>query len=374
MKEVLLRSVPNGVGLHEYYDLLPDIVARFDRDFRHLFVNKIIESITGRKREEFLGKSNAELGMPRELVDLWHGMLEKILITKSKQEVEFEFPASDGNRYFHMVGNPEFDTNGEVLSIFIITRDNTEKKKLQEKLIVAVKQSSYESILREFTHHLNNPLAVVMARLELLEQKANANFTPAHLNQIQSIKKEVSRMRDLVSAMTRSSTAMGLLEIPKYSMMVSELIEAAIQLTEVSLGEQKQRIQIQSVNDYLIDSGCSELVETLAELLKNAMDSTHDRPAQAISVCTDIDGQNFHITVFDNGNEIPVGIREKIFDPFFTTKGPSHRGLGLSIVKSRIQRLGGEIYYRRENEMNQFQISLPKFFVSSAAEEAVVES
>ncbi len=363
MKEVLLRSAPVGYELHKYYDLLPDIVARFDREFRHLFVNQTIEAVTQRKREEFLGKTNAELGMPSELVKLWHDLLEKIFVTKAKQELDFEFPAKDGIRFFHMVGNPEFDSHGEVISVFVITRDLTEKKKLQEKLIQSVRQASYLSILSEFTHHLNNPMAVLVARLEILHREKATISSSKVVEQIEGIQSAVLRIKDLVSAMKSSQlTESYSLHIPKYSMTISELIEAAIHLSCSDLTGESMNIQRQIQENFLLESGCTELVEAIGELFKNAMDSAATNRDLCIRVKSKTTSTHWFLEVEDNGKEIPNELREKIFDPFFTTKGPSHRGLGLSIVKSRVHSLGGEVSYLRENSENIFQIRLPMNF------------
>lgn len=366
MKNVILRSVPEGFELHKYYYLLPDIVARFDREYRHLFVNRTIEAVTGRKREEFLGKTNAELGMPAELVNVWHGLLGNIVKSKTKLEADFEFPAQDGVRFYHMVGNPEFDAEGEVVSVFVITRDLTEKKKIQEKLIQSVKQSSYQSVLSEFTHHLNNPLSVVSARLELLNRKKEEIRSAGIQDQIESIQMEIHRMRDLVTAMTKSTSSLAAYDIPQYSMMVSELIDAVLQMYGAQSQSASVEILKECAEDILIESGCGELVEAIGELVKNAMESSKAQSNPKVWIQSETSASDLKIEIIDSGSEVPFDLREKIFDPFFTTKGPAHRGLGLAIVKSRLQRLGGEVNYRRENGKNHFQILLPSFFVSSA--------
>lgn len=362
MKDILLRSVPEGYELHKYYDLLPDIVARFDREYRHLFVNQTIEAVTQKKREEFLGKTNIELGMPPELVKVWHDMLEKIFITKKKQETDFEFPAQDGSRFFHMVGNPEFDSQGEVISIFVITRDLTEKKKLQEKLIQSVRQASYFSILSEFTHHLNNPLAILVARLEILEREKDSIPSAKVVEQIDGLQKAVLRIKDLVAAMKKSTPSESSLNIPKYSMMISEVIDAAVQLSSFDSVNPDIGIYRSIQEDFLVESGCGELMEAISELLKNAKESVRTKASPRITLKSLSNQSHWILEIVDSGEEIPNELREKIFDPFFTTKGPSHRGLGLAIVRSRVHSLGGEVSYRREGSENRFQIRLPSNF------------
>ena len=45
-------------------------VARFDRRCRHTYLNRYGESVYGLPREKVIGRTNAELGLPPELVDL----------------------------------------------------------------------------------------------------------------------------------------------------------------------------------------------------------------------------------------------------------------------------------------------------------------
>ena len=52
-----------------------------------------------------------------------------------------------------------------------------------------------------------------------------------------------------------------------------------------------------------------------------------------------------HIEVADDGPGVPESERERIFEPFFRGKGSdaSGSGLGLSIVRAVVQRLGGSL-------------------------------
>ena len=54
-----------------FAEFLSDIVARFDPQFRHTYVNAAVQQHTGRPPQAFIGKTNRELGMPTPLVDYW---------------------------------------------------------------------------------------------------------------------------------------------------------------------------------------------------------------------------------------------------------------------------------------------------------------
>ncbi|HNR68951.1 MAG TPA: ATP-binding protein [bacterium] len=69
------------------------------------------------------------------------------------------------------------------------------------------------------------------------------------------------------------------------------------------------------------------------------------------------------VRIRDNGNGIPVAIREKLFTPFFTTKPPGKgTGLGLSISYDVIvHQHGGQLYFEsEEGQFAEFIIQLPK--------------
>ncbi|MGB3223917.1 MAG: chemotaxis protein CheB [Desulforhopalus sp.] len=111
----------------------PDIVVRFDLRLRHLYLNKAIEKYTGRKREEFIGKTNRELGMPEDMCQLWDEEFLKPVSTLKDNSFEFEFPSVTGVTHFHSRVVPEFSSDGRVASLLLVTRDITsEKKYLQE--------------------------------------------------------------------------------------------------------------------------------------------------------------------------------------------------------------------------------------------------
>ena len=60
--EVALRDRQRQ--LHTLADNSPDILSRFDRQLRHVFINSAGLGAIGLQRSEVLGRTNRELGMP----------------------------------------------------------------------------------------------------------------------------------------------------------------------------------------------------------------------------------------------------------------------------------------------------------------------
>ncbi|MDX2229073.1 MAG: GAF domain-containing protein [Leptolyngbyaceae cyanobacterium bins.349] len=133
----------------------PDVVVRFDREFRHLYVNPSIERLTGIPVPAFIGKTNRELGMPEVLIDFWETQLRQVLTTSEEQTIEFESMTLAGLRYFQSRLVPEFTQEGRVETILSVTRDITDRKQVEEALQL---QAEREALLGVITQRIRESL------------------------------------------------------------------------------------------------------------------------------------------------------------------------------------------------------------------------
>ncbi|WP_414580836.1 PAS domain S-box protein [Scytonema sp. PCC 10023] len=121
----------------------PDIISRIDSEFRHLYVSPGIEQVTGIPAEEFIGKTNIDLGMPPENCRLWHENWQQIFTTGQSRSIEFNFQALNGTRWYQSRFVPEFAADGTVESIIGYLRDVTEFKRneQQERFLAQASQT-----------------------------------------------------------------------------------------------------------------------------------------------------------------------------------------------------------------------------------------
>lgn len=111
----------------------PDIISRIDSEFRHLYVSPAIEQITGIPAEEFIGKTNIDVGMPPENCRLWHENWQQIFTTGQSRSIEFNFQALNGTRWYQSRFVPELAADGTVESIIGYARDVTEFKRVEQQ-------------------------------------------------------------------------------------------------------------------------------------------------------------------------------------------------------------------------------------------------
>jgi len=115
-------------------DNLPDVVARYDRSLRYVYINRQIEAITGIAADDFLGKTNRELGMPPELVDQWEEALAHVFEQGETVKVRFVFPGVNGTRHYESRLVPERGADGAFETVLGIARDITESVMAEQQL------------------------------------------------------------------------------------------------------------------------------------------------------------------------------------------------------------------------------------------------
>ncbi|APW44239.1 PAS domain S-box protein [Rhodoferax saidenbachensis] len=124
----------------QFADYMQNIVAQFDAQFRHLYVNKAVETATGLPSEWFLGKTNRELGMPRVLCDLWDRELRTVFESGRTSEISFSF---DGPSQKHQIYSRLIPLQGEdgiVTSVVSDGKDITDLAQAQAQLQTLIRE------------------------------------------------------------------------------------------------------------------------------------------------------------------------------------------------------------------------------------------
>ncbi|MBI3935844.1 MAG: PAS domain S-box protein, partial [Betaproteobacteria bacterium] len=122
---------------HEFETLadnMPDIVARFDRNRRYVYVNAAAEKYTGIPRERFIGKTHRELGFHDCLVKLWRYHIMEVFDTGQGGELEFDYETPRGTCRFETRLVPERGSDGAVRTVLAVARDIAARKQAEEAL------------------------------------------------------------------------------------------------------------------------------------------------------------------------------------------------------------------------------------------------
>ncbi|MDH5367410.1 MAG: PAS domain S-box protein [Cyclobacteriaceae bacterium] len=109
-----------------------DVIMRFDKQHRHLYVNKAAEELTGILRDDFIGKTHEELGFPKDLCTLWENAINHVFDTGKSNRIEFELP---NGVVIDWLMTPEIDKDGHFNTILTTSRDITQIRNSEKKLI-----------------------------------------------------------------------------------------------------------------------------------------------------------------------------------------------------------------------------------------------
>ncbi|MCX6065499.1 MAG: PAS domain S-box protein, partial [Chloroflexi bacterium] len=131
----------------------PDLIARFDTNLRHLYVNPAAARAGRLSASEYTGKSIAESGVQEPDASRWEERIREVLHSGEMLDVVDTFSTPDGNHYFHTRLVPEFAPDRSIRSVLSIARDITERMRADEALknsdarYRAVSQSANDAII-----------------------------------------------------------------------------------------------------------------------------------------------------------------------------------------------------------------------------------
>lgn len=111
----------------------PDIIARFARELRLLYVNPALEKATGILTTAIIGKNLLDFNLSTNTKMLWQESLDRVFLNGKEEEIEFDLPASDGRvRYYQARLVPEFARDGSTEQVLTVSRDITERKQAED--------------------------------------------------------------------------------------------------------------------------------------------------------------------------------------------------------------------------------------------------
>jgi len=357
-------------GLRTLTDNLPDIIMRLDRDLRVVFINRSVEPVTGLAASRFLGRSTIEAGLPIAPVPEWLAGLHRALATARPEMLEFEFVGGLGPRRWTAQMLPELDEQGAVQSLLIISRDVTERHRLEDQLRQSQKLEAVGTLAGGIAHDFNNILTGIFGNTEMammdLPDKAPAQVW------LQRVLQAARRARSLVDQILAFSRRQEQKRVP---LQVQAIVQEAMQLLRPSIPASIAFTTELPAATPPVMADPGQLHQVLMNLVTNAA-SAIGPAAGRIDIrveVVDVDaeavrqrpqlrcGRFVRLSVSDTGCGMDAATLARIFEPFFTTKKPgTGTGLGLAVVHGIVeQHEGCALVYSEPGKGTTFLIYLP---------------
>ncbi|MGL5655991.1 MAG: sensor histidine kinase [Fusobacteriaceae bacterium] len=192
---------------------------------------------------------------------------------------------------------------------------------------------------RETNHEFKNQLQVISGLIQLKKYDLVQEYMKSLENSNMKILTEIANIHDYY--------ILGIL-IGKFSAIKEIGINFTIDQDSVLF---KDHTPITSLD---IMTVVSNLLENAIEALeKNRVDD------KKIELLLLEDEDSIQITVFDNGSKVDPNLKNKMFERYASSKG-KNRGIGLSLVKSKIELYNGRFILEEADDGKYFTIILNK--------------
>jgi signal transduction histidine kinase len=263
---------------------------------------------------------------------------------RTGKPAKYEFSINEQGTNVEISTYPVFDEKGKVAGSVHITRDVTEQKKQNERLMSTDRLASLGELAAGTAHEFNNPLTSIIVLSEMLMEKGPDGIR----DDLTLINNEARRAANVA----RNLLAFGGKHTPvKQLYQVNSVIEDVLELRAYE--HKSSNIDIErhlaaDLPELMIDY--FQMQQVFMNVVINAeyfMTDAHGRGTLAIT--TQKENGIVRMSFTDGGPGITPENLKRIFDPFFTTKEAGKgTGLGLSICHSIVADHGGQIYVRSQ--------------------------
>lgn len=267
---------------------------------------------------------------------------EASLATGEPFDMVFPLKGADGAfRSFLTRVEPVRDTEGNVVRWFGTSTDITEQRKTEEQL----RRMNRE--LEEFAyvanHDLQEPLRMVKIYTELI--LATHGQPDNHFEQYAKfIRQGVTRMEALIHDLLEFSRVIHNDEVPRGSADLNAALAEATAVLRNRIEETGARIVADPLPVVQGDTG--QLSYVFQNILSNSLKYRHGNRSPEIYISAEPAGEEWIISVRDNGIGFEPQYAERIFGLFkrlYKDEYPG-TGLGLAICKRIVERYGGRMW------------------------------
>ncbi len=337
--EVTLSGMADGILAIDHegrlVNLNPAAAAIFDLDMKRARGKTIVEIIRNTALQEFASATLA-----------------------ASQAIDTEIVIDrDGDRYFHLLGSPIRDSQGEIAAAVLVIHDITTLRKL-------------ETMRRDFvanvSHELKTPITSIKGYIETI--LGTPDISPEDANRfLETVRRQSERLNAIIDdllSLSRIEQGVERAEIAFAETNMSSLLSSAMHSCEPAAKAKQIELSFDNHVDISVRANGALLEQAVVNLVDNAV--KYSPPGSRVEVSATADLSDTIIQVKDNGPGIPKEHIPRIFERFYRVDKSRSReaggtGLGLAIVKHIVVAHHGAVTVESElGRGTTFSIRVPR--------------
>jgi len=351
-----------GRSEEKYRTILEDMEdSYFEVDLagNFTFANDSTCRSLGYPREETVGMNYRDFTSEEDVGVVYQAFNQVYRTGQPARDISWTVVRKDGTR--GIVEASVFllrDDEGEIIGFRGIGRDVSERRAVQQQLLMSSKLASIGELASGVAHELNNPLTGIMGYAQLLTAKQNVpEDVKVDLDRIYGESQRAAKIvQNLLSFARRRKPEKSYFD-------VNELVQRVLELRDYELRTSNIGVYIDLAADLpWTMADYHQIQQVLLNIIINSEQAVGEVKRRGkIRVTTGMKEGCIRISVADNGPGIPAEQVGKVFDPFFTTKEVgSGTGLGLSVCHGIVTQHGGNIYVEgQKGRGTTFTVELP---------------
>ncbi len=322
--------------------------------------------LKGYTASEALGRHFSMFYLPEDLQRHLPEQELKMALATGRTEEEGWRVRNDGSVFWaNVVISPVFDTDKRHRGFAKVTRDMTDRRKLEDLQSASRRMSEFLAML---AHELRNPLAPIRNAVTVLQLEPAPS--PMVRNSRDMIDRQLTHMTRLVDELLdvgRLTT--GKIQLKKERFLYNQVVARAAEAVRPMMDARQHHFVLNVPHDDLyVLADATRLTQVIQNLLTNAAKYT---PAMGrIELSAWVEGEQLCTSVTDNGAGLTGAAMLTIFELFSQGEASGAAkegglGIGLTLAKSLVELHGGALKVESEGLGKGSRFS---FFIPGAAE------
>ncbi|WP_394791425.1 PAS domain S-box protein [Rhodoferax sp.] len=337
--------------------------------------NPAAEAMFGRSRAQVLGRAVSEVMIPQRFRAAHQAGMQRMQAGAPSRvlgkRLEMHAVRADGSEFPMEMVLWRTDADGSTFYTASIA-DLSERhnaaaqiERQREALRQSEKLSAMGSLLAGVAHELNNPLAIVMGRAMLLEEKC------ADQPELQADAQHIREAAERCGRIVRTFLNMARSRPPQRGpVALNDMVRAASDMLKYGYRSHGITLEL-ALADGLPEANVDgdQIGQVVMNLLVNAQQALAGMQGpRRVLVQTGVEplrsnrAPRVWLRVADNGPGMSAQARERLFEPFFTTKAEGiGTGMGLAVSRTLARDHGGDLTLEPTPTAGgaSFRLSLP---------------